>query len=210
MTAFTGNTTVGQNYGIPVRRRGRFGFAGVLLAVAVVYAALAATNPWALHIGGHWTPLMYWTGSGQLVTPGGSYPLYVSVWPASHFSQLRLDGVRPTGGVQGSGSLCVAPGVMQPLKLSGTIYGGWRSTDGALIEFRVLENKVFSLGQPASGFFDLYGRWNGPQLVMNERGRPGHAFRSGLRIQHASVALEWASYSDFKARCARAGTSPSP
>ncbi|HYL93952.1 MAG TPA: hypothetical protein VEW69_12445, partial [Alphaproteobacteria bacterium] len=87
---------------------------------ALFYGVVVALNPWSLHIGGRWTPLLYWSGSGNLITKGGAYPLYVSFFPSSHFSRLRLDGLRPTGGVQGSGWLCTSPGVMQYLELSGT------------------------------------------------------------------------------------------
>jgi hypothetical protein len=65
------------------------------------------------------------------------YPLYVAFYPSAHFS--RLDGLRPTGGLQGTGSLCTSAGVVEALKLSGTVYGGWSSTNDALMEFRLLE-----------------------------------------------------------------------
>lgn len=209
MSAFNEISRASQDHRVPVRRRGHWGFVGLIFVVAIVYVAIAAVNPWALHIGERWTPLMYWTGSGKLITRQGTYPLYLSLWPSSHFSHLHLDGVRPTGGVQGSGSLCTAPGVMQKLKLSGTIYGGWRSTDGALINLRLLEYKTLDLGGRRRGFFDLYGKWNGSELVMDDRSDPGHIFYSGLKIDHASVALDWTSYSDFKAMCAKAAIPPS-
>jgi hypothetical protein len=179
----------------------------IILGVVVVYGVAALTSPWAFHIGGRWTPLLYWSGSGKLVTKGGTYPLYVSFFPSSHFSQLHLDGLRPTGGVQGSGSLCTSPGVMQTLKLSGTIYGGWRSTEGSLMAFRLLEPKIFDVGQ-RQGYFDLYGRWQGQELVMNDRGRYAGTFRTGLKIEQTSVTLSPIGYSDFKAACARATDSP--
>jgi hypothetical protein len=74
--------------------------------------------------------------------------------------------------------------VIERLELRGTIYGGWRSTEGSLLEFRLLEPKVLDGGQ-GQGFFDLFGRWHGPELVMDDRGEPGNRFRSGLRIDHA-------------------------
>jgi hypothetical protein len=119
---------------------------------------------------------------------------------------LRLDGLRPTGGVQGSGWLCTSPGVTQYFKLSGTIFGGWRSTEDSLMSVRLLETKVFDVGQ-RQGFFDLYGRWHGPELIMEDRNETGITFRSGLKIEHASVTLNWGSYSDFKAVCASATNS---
>src|SRR5579859_966979 len=175
---------------------------------ALLYAVVVLTGPWAVHIGGRWTPLLTWTGSGKLLTKSGvAYPLYVSFFPSSHFSQLRMDGQRPTGGLQGSAWLCTSPGVTQRLELSGMIYGAWRSTEGSLMAFRLLEPKVIDVGQ-GQGFFDLVGRWHGPELVMDDRGNIGDPFRSGLKIEHASVTLDWGSYSDFKAVCARTTNFP--
>ena len=176
--------------------------AAAILAGAVFYAVVVLLDPWALHIGGCFTPFLTWQGSGKLLTKGGGeYPLYVYFYPSSHFSRLHMDGLRPAGGVQGSGWLCTSRGVTQRLTLGGTIYGGWRSTEGSLIGFRLLELKVIDVGQ-GQGYFDLYGKWRGPELVMDDRGNPGGQFRSGLRIEHASVTLDWGSYSDFKAVCA--------
>lgn len=175
-----------------------------VFGVALLYGVLAITDPWSFHIGGRWTPFLTWHGYGELLTEGGvQYPLYVSFFPSSHFSQLHREGLRPTGGLQGSGWLCTSRGVTQRLELSGTIYGGWRSTDGSLLTFRLLERQILNVGQ-GQGFFDLAGRWQGPKLVMDERGdhgEIGEPFRSGLRIDHASVTLDWGSYSEFKAAC---------
>lgn len=175
----------------------------IVLCVAIVYGVAALTSPWSFHIGGRWTPLLYWSGSGKLVTPKGTYPLYVSFFPGSHFSRLHLDGLRPTGGLQGSGWICTAPGTTERLNLGGTIYGNWTTTDGSLMTFRLLERRVFDLGQ-RQGYFDLYGRWRGQQLVMDSRDRVGGVFQSGMKIDHASVTFDWGSYSNFKSMCARA------
>jgi len=179
----------------------------VLLCVVVVCGVASLTSPWAFHIGGRWTPLLYWSGYGKLVTKTGTYPLYVTFYPSAHFSRLRLDGLRPAGGLKGTGSLCISPGVVESLKLSGTNYGGWSSTTDALMQFRLLECRVFHVGQQ-QGYFDLYGRWHGSELVMDDRNRVGGKFRSGLQVQHASVTLDWGSFSDFKAACANAIVQP--
>jgi hypothetical protein len=173
---------------------------GLLLFVALAYGAIAVFYPWSLHIGGRSTPLMYWSGSGKLLTTGGTYPLYVSLFPSSEFSQLSLDGLRPSGGVQGSGSLCTSRGVIHRLNLNGTIYGGWWSTDIRLMKFNMIERKIFDPAH-AQGF-TLYGRWRGPELVMDDRGEFGSAF--GLKIEHTSATLDWGPYSDFEAACMNA------
>lgn len=179
-------------------------FLTLVLGGAVVYAVVLVLDPWATHIGGRWTPLLTWQGSGQLLTKSGStYPLYVSFYPSSHFSRLHMDGMRPAGGLQGSGWLCASPGSIQRLELSGTIYGDWHSTENSLMSFRLLETKILDLGQ-RRGFFDLYGRWHGQELVMDTHNTVGSPFRSGLKIEGPSVTLNWSSYSDFKAACASA------
>src|SRR5205823_13878833 len=114
----------------------------VVFCVAVVYAVVLITSPWAFHIGGRFTPMLMWEGSGKLLTKGGvEYPLYLYFYPDSHFSKLHLDGKQPTGGVQGVGWLCTSRGVMQRLNLGGTIYNGWRSTEGSVIAFRLNERR---------------------------------------------------------------------
>jgi hypothetical protein len=182
-------------------------FGALLFGVAVIYAVAAITSPWSFHIGGRWTPFLSWSGYGTLVTKNGTYPLYISFYPSSHFSRLHLDGLRPTGGLQGNGWLCTAPGTIERLSLSGTIYNGWSTTEGSLMGFRLNERNAIDLGQHR-GYFDLYGRWQGLQLVMDDRGGYSTTFRSGLRPEHASVTFDWGSYSDFKPMCASAKLTP--
>jgi hypothetical protein len=40
----------------------------LVLGGALLYGVVALTCPWALHMGGRWTPLLYWSGSGKLAT----------------------------------------------------------------------------------------------------------------------------------------------
>jgi|GEM_PF-1119455 len=179
-----------------------------LACLAIFYGFVILAAPWSLHMGGRWTPFLTWHGYGQLHTKDGAkYPLYVSFYPSSRFrsSGLRLQGLRATGGLEGSGWICTSPGVTQYLDLSGTVYGGWRSTTDSLMEFRLHEHRILQTGG-YWGFFDLRGRWQGPKLMMAERGDHGEVgspFRSGLRIDYASVALGWGNYADFKRVCAR-------
>jgi hypothetical protein len=175
-------------------------FGVLLLCAAVVYGVAGVTSPWSFHIGGRWTPLLSWSGFGELHTQNGAYPLYVTFYPSSHFSRLHLDGLRPSGGLQGSGWLCTSKNTIQRLTLSGTLYGGWRSTENSLLQFRLLDRRILNVGQ-RQGYFDLYGRFQGAELVMDDRGRWAATFRSGLKIEHASITFDWGSYSDFKALC---------
>jgi len=193
----------GRHFGCLARILG-----ALLFGAAVVYAVAAITSPWSFHIGGRWTPFLSWSGYGNLVTKNGTYPLYITFYPSSHFSRLHLDGLRPTGGLRGNGWLCTAPDTIERLHLSGTIYNGWSTTDGSLMEFRLNEWNPIDLGQHNRGYFDLYGRWQGLRLVMDDRGAYSAALRSGLRPEHASVTFDWGSYSNFKAVCASAKIVP--
>ena len=172
----------------------------MLLAVVLVYGVAAVMSPWAFHIGGRWTPFLYREGRGRLMTKNGVYPLYVFFYPASGMSRLRVDDLQPTGGLQGSAAICVSPGTIQSMQLSGTVFGGWRSTEGALMQFRIRDWKIVDVGQ-RQGYFDLYGHWRGTELVMDDRGGFGGTLRSGPRIDKASVTFNWSTYSDFENAC---------
>jgi hypothetical protein len=178
-----------------------------LLLVILLLAVGAAIMPWAFHIGGRWTPVLTWWGSGRLVTKTGQYPMFLMLYPSSHFSRLKYQGLRPTGGVQGNVCLCTSPGVSQYLKFSGTIYGGWLSTEDSLMTVRLLEPTIIDLGQQRAGYLDLVGGWQGPELVLQENTNWSKSFRSGLRIDQASVTLRWNPYWSCKSACAGAVTS---
>src|SRR5947208_2756020 len=76
--------------GVPARRKPRRRFAlGLVALLLVVYAVVVLLDPWALHIGERWTPLLYWTGTGKLVTKSGTYPVIITLFPSSHSSRLR-------------------------------------------------------------------------------------------------------------------------
>jgi hypothetical protein len=185
-----------------MRVRRRQPFLAVLLVILLLSVG-AAMMPWAFHIGGRWTPVLTWWGSGRLVTKSGvEYPMFVMLYPAAHFSRLRYDGRRPTGGVQGNACLCTSPGVSQYLKISGTIYDGWRSTDGSLMSVRLLEPTIVDVGQQRAGYFDLVGKWQGSELMLEERTTWSRQFRSGLRIDQASVILRWHPYWSCNSACA--------
>jgi hypothetical protein len=184
-------------------------FLVLLCGAAVMYAVIAVSGPWAFHIGGRFTPLLYWHGAGKLKNKDGAeYPLYVLFYPAKPSpAAAPREGLRATGDVQGTAAICTGPGVTQRLRLTGMIYGAWKTTEGSVMDFRLLEPKVFDTGQQ-QGFFDLAGRWHGGELAMTHPGATGNQFRSGLRIEGATATLKWDSYADFKAACA--SWSPAP
>jgi len=178
----------------------------VVGAPALVWAVTAALNPWALHIGGRSTPLLYWHGSGTVTSKDGkTYPLYVSFWPGrprGYHSGGRREGKIVSGRLSGNGWLCVAPGNIERMTLSGAVYGGYSSADDSLFDFRLLEwRKPFSINPPNRGYFDLAGMWRGPELVMDRPNEQGIRLKTGPFIDHATTTLRWSSYDEFVTDC---------
>ena len=182
-----------------------------VVATLFVWAVTVALNPWALHIGGRPTPLLYWHGAGTVVSKDGkTYPLYVSFFPGrprGFHAGGRREGKIVSGRLRGTGWLCLAPGKMQRMSLSGTKYGGYTSSEGSLFDFRLLEwRNPFSLNPPRQGYFDVAGSFQGPDLVMNRPNEQGSRLQSGPFIDHATATLRWASYEDFEAMCRSAAS----
>jgi hypothetical protein len=175
-------------------------------ALAFVWVVTVALNPWALHIGGHSTPLLYWHGSGTVVSKDGkTYPLYVGFFPGKPggiHGGGRRQGKLVNARLSGTGWLCVAPGTVERMNVSGTMYGGYTSTDGTLIGFRLLEwRKPFAINYQRRGFFDVAGGFRGPDMVMDSPNEQGIPFKSGMFIDHATVTLRWAEYREFEEAC---------
>jgi hypothetical protein len=116
-----------------------------------------------------------------------------------------LGGVRPTGGVQGTACLCTSSDRGEILKLAGTIYGGWWSTENSLIGIRFHEFRVLNSGVPNLGYFDLSGRWQGQELVLQNHDSWSHRFRSGLQIDPVAVTFRWVSNWNCTSDCAKVG-----
>src|SRR5215469_10854893 len=177
-----------------------------LIATLFVWAVTVALNPWALHIGGRATPLLYWHGAGTVVSKDGkAYPLYVNFFPGrprGFHGGGRREGKIVSARLKGTGWLCLAPGNLQRMDLSGTMYGGYTSSEGSLFDFRLLEwRNPFSFHPPRRGFFDLAGSFQGPDLVMNRPNEQGIPLHSGPFIDNATVTLRWTSYQEFEASC---------
>jgi hypothetical protein len=165
----------------------------------------ALVAPWSFHIGGRWT-LGFWQGIGTLQTEsGGAYPLYVYFYPGFRgMSRLRLNGQRPTNSLRGMGYLCAAQGVTQRMDLTGDIYGTYLNTDGNQAGFRLLDwRQPFRINYQNQRYFDLLGRWNGPELVMQDDGAWERNFQHDPQHSKvdAKVTFNWGSYGDFKKLC---------
>jgi hypothetical protein len=180
----------------------------VVVGVVLGWGLLVVLNPWALHIGGRSTPLLYWHGAGTVLAKNGkTFPLYLSFWPGrpgGFHGGGRREGKMVSAQLDGTGWLCIARGTVERMDLSGTMYGGYTSDSNSLLDFRLLEwRRPFAINPQKRGFFDVAGRWRGPELVMNRPNEQGIPFKSGLFIDDAVVTLRWASYGDFEVACNR-------
>jgi hypothetical protein len=155
--------------------------------------------------------MLYWHGSGSVVSKDGkTYPLYVGFFPGrpgGFHGGGRREGKGVSAQLSGTAWLCVAPGNVEKMNLSGTMYGGYTSDANSLLDFRLLEwKKPFAINPQHRGFFDLAGMWHGPDLVLDRPGEQGIPFQSRLFIDDATVTLRWATYEDFEAACRQSGT----
>jgi len=182
----------------------------LVAGLAFVWVVTAALNPWALHIGGRSTPLLYWHGTGTVVAKDGkTYPLYMYFSPGKPMGFSgggRREGKTVSANLRGMGWLCTAPGTEERMTLSGTMYGGYSSADDSLFNFRLLEwRNPFSINPPNRGFFDVAGMWHGQQLVLDRPNEQGIPFKSGLFIDNATATLHFADRSEFDAACRKSG-----
>ena len=109
----------------------------LVAGLVFMWVVVVALNPWALHIGGRATPLLYWHGVGTVRAMNGTVlPLYVSFWPdrpGGVSGVGRREGRIVSARLQGNAWLCVAPGSVERMNVSGTMYGGY-----AIIFFLIL------------------------------------------------------------------------
>jgi hypothetical protein len=191
---------------MPSRFRFRLGWLGLLVLVLLIFPVLTALlAPWAYHIGGRWTPGMWW-GYGTLRTEeGNQYPLFIYFYPDFRsMTRLHLNGQRPVSGVGGSAWLCSAQGTTQLLDVSGDLYGRFLNTEGNQMGIRLLDwRQSFRINPQYRRYFDLYGRWHNGELAMQDDGGWARAFEPNAHNakQRASVTFAWGSYADFKKLC---------
>ena len=176
------------------------------VAVAAIYMFTIALNPWSLHIGARSTPFLNWHGSGTVIAKGGkSYPLYISFWPSrpqGFHGAGRREGKTVSAHLDGNAWVCTAPGQLRRLDLSGTMYGGYTSSDASLFDFRLIDyTKAFNMRRPNRGFFDLAGTFHGQQLVLDRPNAQGIPFDNSLFLDNATATLDWSAYDDFVYSC---------
>jgi hypothetical protein len=197
------------------RRRGCFG-CGCLpllgIIVLVVIAIYIVPNPWALHIGGRFTPLETWQGYGTVqASNGGHYVLYLNlrggVANNGEGGHLSCSG-RGCDSLFGTGKLCTESGQTYTFEVNGAVHSWW-STDGAVTSVDLTNSPPL----PDGWVVALHGAWHGPALQLSspdnsftEVFTPHGAIRSVTSTADAGTAQTTVRYGtdgDFTAACRR-------
>ena len=178
-----------------------------IVAVAVVWVLIVALNPWALHIGGRSTPLLYWHGTGTVRVEGRQDVSAVCVVLAGKADAARRRPSRGQDLERGSQGHRLA----MPRAGVGRADGPERHDVRRIPDQRpdsLLRLPAFWSGESRSqinyqnrGFFDVAGTWHGPDLVMDRPDEQGIKLNTGPFIDHATVTLHWASYDEFESTC---------
>jgi hypothetical protein len=144
------------------RRRPRRARWLLLIAVLAILVVYIVPTPWALHIGGKFTPLEEWDGVAAVTaTNGGHYVLYTHLQGGLMGTGRAACGFM--GGcdtLHGNAKLCTENGSIYSLHLGGAVHSWW-STDGA-------NTSIDLTGKPLpDGWVVAFtGKWAGPALPL--------------------------------------------
>jgi hypothetical protein len=196
----------------PRRQRRRFGCLTllVLLVFVLVFVDVLPT-PWALHIGGRFTPLESWDGYGQVkASNGGRYVLAANLRGGLIGSDGRPD-CSMRGGcdtLHGSAKMCTESGKTYSFKLSGAVHS-WLSTNGAKTSIDLTGGSPTPL--PDGWVVAFHGMWQGPVLALaspdgsfTEVFTPRGTIRTTTSTADAGTAtltLRYGSAADFSRAC---------
>jgi hypothetical protein len=172
-------------------RRPRFGCLGCLtqciLVLVVAGGAVTAAQwifyPWAFQFGGRTHLLPYWYGAAQVRAASGDYLVYVWFGPARP-NRYAIGPRLPS--VSGNGYICTPHGERIPLR----VYGNVGEASGADTNGKPMRLELYR--RPwywsLAGNWDrrprleLRGRWENPDLVMNDGGGFAAAFLADGRV----------------------------
>lgn len=183
----------------------------IVLGIVGIIVSVFVFTPWALHMGGRFTPAMRWHGYGKMHSSyGADYGLYLDIY---YSEPGRQRSAVQASNLNGSATLCGPKLQAHKYRLSGTVYGAWLNADG--------KRMVLHLYSPKDGQkldFSLEGAWDGQQLNLNDRGSLASGFNQdgsprgvGVGIygpkEKADVTLEYGGQSDFEPICRKLGVS---
>jgi hypothetical protein len=178
----------------------------LVLGVVVTMGAMALVTPWGFYMGGHFHIIPQWTGWGQMHSKiAGDYALSVT------FSPKTGRGLGLTH-VSGNGVICTPRGEKFNLRLG----GDFENPHGINLQGRkasLYMNNYHVISGSTAPSLEFRGKWNNPDLVMDDHGSINRAFDPGgaLVTNHhmrpyiqevVPLTLHEGSRSDFDAACA--------
>jgi hypothetical protein len=146
---------------------------GLIVGAVLLVAIDAVFAPWSFYLGGRFHPLPLWQGVGTMHSASGDYVLYVWMSPAPGGRTFNFPYF------SGYGYLCTPRGERYALRLSASMneHPG-TNTNGKAFQIGLYQrrwNYSWTLeGRPRLAF---RGRWQNPDLVMDDGGTLSRAFR---------------------------------
>ena len=154
------------------KTKGNMGCLGGLGFMLIVFFGLTLLlYPWALHMGGRFTPALTWHGYGRMhSSTGADYGLYLNLgfdMPRGRSSMGHPNNLR------GSALLCTPQGALYKFEVSGR-EDAWLDTDGKKMDLYLRTPKDADVRIR----FDLYGGWQGKELVLEDKGNLALSFNA--------------------------------
>ncbi len=170
------------------RRRG-IGCLPGLLILAVLGPLFVVTvdlifAPWIYSVGGRSRLLPVWAGVGVAQTASGAYKIKIWFSPSPTGSRIL-----PSTSVSGQAYVCTPSGKHYTLKLTGGASERiWKDMDGHMFSFSAHRRPPFASTiadhRPRLNFS---GRWDGPNLQMNDEGSITAAFLADGSVSSAAA-----------------------
>jgi hypothetical protein len=182
----------------------------IVIAVVIGFGITAIVSPWGFFMGGRFHPYPQWQGWGRLhSSTAGDFVLFVSMVPGR---TARNGGPQ----VKGSGILCTPRGERYELRVSGEFERHFG------LDF---QGKMVWLGMSSSSFsarnfggdrrpkLHLQGKWQNPNLVMDDQGSLSYAFEPDGALykgdfknrpnsrETVAVTLNEGNKADFEGAC---------
>jgi len=182
----------------------------LIIGVVVGIGIPALLTPWGFFMGGRFHVVPMWQGLGRMHSnrAGGDYVLFIWFYP----SIRKGTGITH---VAGNGELCTPRGEKFFLGVGGDFEKNLRlDTNGKKASFYMYNRSVTSQfsGKDAP-HLELRGKWNNPDLVMDDHGSIARAFEPDATLyaghspsrpymaEVVPVTMQEGSRADFEAAC---------
>jgi hypothetical protein len=178
-----------------------------VLAFGLPFTMDAVFAPWAFFMGGHFHLNPKWAGWGRMHSnTSGDYTIYITISPWFGRGHSLTD-------ITGKGALCTQRGDIYRLSMAGFFEEG----SGVDLQGRTVTIYPHNYNPKLTGHNDpsleFRGRWNNPDLVLDDQGSINQAFDpdGGLakknqarsdKQERVSLTLHEGSRSEFDAACA--------